>query len=270
MAFPGNPWMPPKDPWWAPDLIWGKHVCCQCNVTANTWRKLCFHAAVAALAASSQRSLLIRQRHWRLRSTPPPPLSLPVSALLACIRCVAQAASQQQTFGEDKPGLRSHTAPSRFAWTHRGGSRTVILISAALCAVSEDHFFPLTPPLSPLLPRLCGWLTADLMVLSRLVWLKACGQGASVGPQREKPLSTGATVLCPVIVNGLRSIRDFLQSLWVICGRRWRTGLRCFPYPLSIPSLPPAAGKSLQAEWWWREDGGGCARFHEWTIWHWG
>lgn len=31
--------------------------------------------------------------------------------------------------------------------------------------------------------------------------------------EREKALSTGATVLCPVVVNGLRSIRDFLQSL---------------------------------------------------------
>lgn len=102
------------------------------------------------------------------------------------------------------------------------------------------------PSSPPLLPCPCGCLTADLMVLSRLVWLKACGQGASVGPRRE-------TTLCPRVRLSsalwlwmdCASIRDLLQSLWVICGRRWRTGLRCFPFPLSIPSLPPAAGKSL-------------------------
>lgn len=101
---------------------------------------------------------------YRLCSTPPPPLSLPVSALLAPIRCVSQAASQQQTFGEEKHGLRSHTARLCFARTYRGGTGLYINFRGVVHCLRRA-FLPLTPP--PIC--LCGWLTADLMVLSRLV-----------------------------------------------------------------------------------------------------
>lgn len=157
-----------------------------------------------------------------------------------------------------KHGLRSHTARLCFAWTYRGETGLYFNLRGVVHCLWRS-FLPWHPP--PSYPACVdGWL--------QIWWCWAgssdrrlAARGASVGPQREKPLSTAASVLCPVIVNGLRSLRDFLQSLWVICGRRWRTGLRCFPYPLSIPSLPLVAGKSLHVKRRGRDGGGRCARW---------
>lgn len=79
----------------------------------NTLQELLFYATVllpaepagfssACIHSGQPAHTVTALTLYRLRSTPPPPLSLPVSALLARIRCVSQAASQQQTFGEGK------------------------------------------------------------------------------------------------------------------------------------------------------------------------
>lgn len=166
---------------------------------------------------------------YRLWSTPPPPppLSLLVSALLARICCVSQAASRQQTLGERKHGLRS--PPYARSRGRIAGAQDFSLFPTcrALC-------LKIIPDLTP---------TATL-----LVWMVDCTFDGAEQACLIEGLRPGGHLWGRVTVNGLRSLADFLQSLWVICGRRWRTGLRCFPYPLSIPSLLLAAGKSSRAE----------------------
>lgn len=77
----------------------------------------------------------------RLCSTPPPPLSLPVSALLARIRCVSQAASRQQTFGERQPGLRSHYARTLCVDVRHRRDAGLFFFFQFACAVSKDNFW---------------------------------------------------------------------------------------------------------------------------------
>lgn len=190
----------------------------------------------------------------------PSPLYTPSSSVSACLRtagpyllCVTGSITAADIWRE-KHRLRIQIARFMFRKDLTGEHRDFRVI--ARCRWSS-FFFLSYLPWHPSLSCLCGWLTADFMVLSRLVWLKACGQGGICGAA-DRETSVHCPVPCTVIVNGLRSLRDFLQSLWVICGRRWRTGLRCFPYPPSILSRLLDAGKSSYVKWQWGVDGG-CA-----------
>lgn len=115
--------------------------------------RLCFccvwslQAASACIHSGQPAHTVTALTLYRLCSTPPPPPSLPVSALLACIRCVSQAASQQQTFGEEKRGLRSHTVRLRCAWTYRGENR-ILFSFPRCCVLSLKIISALTPPLT--------------------------------------------------------------------------------------------------------------------------
>lgn len=138
-------------------------------------------------------------------ASPPSSLSLPVSALLlllACIRCVSQAASQQQTFGEEKHGLRTHTCALVL---RRGRIRRddgIVSESASLTIIFSPRLGPLLP--SP--PTLPVWMfdcRFDGAEQARLIEGLRPG-GICGAAERDNPLPTGATVLCPLIVNGLR------------------------------------------------------------------
>lgn len=189
----------------------------------------------------------------RISSSSSSPLpSLPVSALLACLpacsRSAPQAASpQRQSFGPN-----AHSAPLCSAWTRReaAGLRSRPRRRCALSQTAIRCLLPAHPTSSPPRPALldvCG-CRFDVPEKTRLIeGLRPGGISGAADRDGEKTesggkLSTGETV----IVNGLRSNRDSLQSLWVICGRRWRTEPRCFLSPPSIPFLPPGAGRSLR------------------------
>lgn len=61
-----------------------------------------------------------------------------------------------------------------------------------------------------------------------------------------RPSRSHLPALLPLWMDWVSFRSGFLHSPWVIGGRRWRTGLRCFLFPPFIPSPLLPAGKRLQ------------------------
>lgn len=199
--------------------------------------KLCLHPHRTACSHGSGTDVI------------PPLLHPPTPSVSVCLRaagpyslCVTGRITQQQIIWRGKTRTAVPSCPRGRTGGHTGlyfDFRGVV-----------QRFLKIIPSC---FLRLCGCLTADLMVLSRLVWLKALRPGGHLlGGRGEKTLCPRLRLSSALwLWMDCAPLLDFLQSLWVICGRRWRTEPICFPYPPSIPSLLLVAGKSLQWGRWW-------------------
>lgn len=233
-----------------------------------------------ALPASTQGSLLIRQ-HWRYTRLCFTPLLLclclsphcwPVSVVCHRQHHISSSSSSSRHLGR---GKNADCGRKLRAFTLRvdvsGGQQDCIWTSAVLCTVSDDNSLPWYPPPPPCPARVDGWLQIWWCWAGSSDW-RLCGQGASVGPQREREN------LCPRV----RLSSD--PWLWMDCapsvifcsrsesfveedgGQGWDVFPIHFPFPLS-PRLQVKSFTLLHVGRQWRDNVGGVRGPDEARCW---